>query len=631
MTQENKDRSEFRDTQGFSQDNYGEWDEGQHFRIPTRHPPVAKQLERVWDINHEEPHDNLVKNTGDGGTSIRVTGTPEIDIENYEKEYYKLFMKESEDPLKLAQYLKTKVDPTTLAKTASTWKALGEERGLLGDFYVTVAPFETCKEANTFFKAHNKQALFVQKEAKCNGCVYNKGTTCGLTSKYLTDKVPYTAGIAKKYLNKLVQEGTLPSKIANRLISTNSPKEAIKAANLYKSSQKFKETQADTYSKYTEAKAITATNAKDQDRVVVGSIVEKLIKKGVDYDSIITKVGKHVGSGFVKDLVPKAIRNVAPLNTVKFANCADFLKGHVSLITKDASCSGCVFYADSFCEKFKASFIKEGQESAILNLGKKIKEAEFKNEGYMVNFFKKCIDSGISLVQIKESFKNRIASKQFNAYISGAVKSASKLDPYAFSKCAGNYYTDVDTVFRGANCTGCYFNQSTHCAKVSTKFSNPVKHEGNLYASDAPQDLIRPHEMMKDRPMSPEGKIASAGISGELSQRDVIKKLASQGVTTEEIKIILKEALSKTPLNAVKWNQCVKSATTEMAASLQKTDTCSGCVDNRGFKCSRLGKSFDNYEEKQAELVNTDTDAEWFADPDGSPHLKIPNMEIKFD
>lgn len=599
-----EDREKFRGLMGFSENMYDDTNDGEPLYIPAKRPPMVKELDNAWNVNHKEPPSNLISNTYDGATGYRVTEAPEVSLREYTQYYNNLFMKEkSAGAVRQALH---KVPANILRKTASIWQSLSKERGLIGEYYVKIGSFKDCHAADAFFKQHCKTAKFIQKETKCGGCKFNEGDRCGLMKKHLAEHIPYTNEIASALVKKAQSENWLNTEALSKVASYKDPKKKIQSIFLYKQAGKTANEIAGIQEKrggILEAEAFKKYKA-DTDKDIV-RILTAAIKKGASYEKIFNKVASHLGSTKVKSLMVQAVKGINPINTVAFMNCSDSLKGKVSLLIKDASCSGCVFYGGDQCNKYKVSFVNPKKDDVVTSISAKVKDAQIKNADHMVDYFAKCINSGIAHSQLKTAFVKRIPTQTLNTYVAKALQKATKVSAYNFCRCTDAPLEKVAKLYRDENCTGCYFNANTQCNKLKKAFVNPEHIDKTGYTvTETDLPMVNDH---------PDIKKASRLLEKNVSEQVALKVLAAKGATGNHITDSMKTAIQRQGyLDAVNWNGCKKTAYVEAAPALLKTETCTGCNDNQGMKCSRLSKDFvnasDYTEQESNEVVNAGYD-----------------------
>ena len=653
-TQEDQDRIRFQETMGFEKDMYAHLNSPDHTTIPTRRPPASKQLQTAWLLNNEGPDSNYIQNTGAAGDAYRVTETSEVDYTTYEDQYFKLFMSEK-NPFRIAEILKQKVSSNVLQATQETWKTLSAERGLIGDFYVDLTPFKDCdKDAAPFVQQHCASAKFIKKLSACSGCGYREKHTCTLMKKTLTDEVPYTPRIAKALVANYVKARKLTPAQAGKVHAQATPKKQIQTAIMLANANKLSNAsmtpeKMEKYNVVKEATPLTPENVNKHDTKIVNAAIEKAIKKGATAATIIRQIGKHTGTSYVTENLYKIASNIQPLNAVKFAQCSDKLAGNVSLLMKDAQCGDCVFHEASAnrCTKLRANFIKQTEDEIATQLSSKVANTQLVSEQYMVDFFSRAIDAGVSYVQLKEAFHNRMVPQNFSSFMGKAVKKASKLSPATFTKCKGAFYQKVAKVYRNDDCITCPQNKLSHCAQLKKPFVNPELDQGNsqfnvnAMAEDKGQqmfaaDVIPAKEVRFERPISPNGQVAKQLISAGLSKNEIVQKFASEGLTGKDISLALTEALDKrTNFNTFVWDACNrKSALVQKTASLKKVSKCMSCRDHRGHKCSRYNKPFEASDlDKQHSSINAPVDngQGMFMKENGQVNAKVSEMVISFD
>lgn len=586
---------EFDPILGFSENMWSHLiDDSGNFVVPARRPPAAKQLERVWSINNAEPANNYISNSGDGGTGYKVTDSPAIPIKDYENMYFKMFMKDSESPFKVASIVQEKLSAEERRATASAFNAVSAESPLLGSYYVVVDPFKSCVEANEFFKAHCKTARYVKKVAKCGDCKFNRGTFCGLIGKKLAAEIPYEAAVVNAFIKKAYSERALTKEETLSILNHKVPKERLR--NFYRviaSKNNAGDTPPTSETpRYKQDNIVKAAQQVQQDIKVARLVVDKLVANGVSESDIIQKVGSLIGTPAVKELIPQSLRSLkGPLNAYKFAKCDDSLIGNIPLLKKDAACSDCVFYAGKSCSKFKVSFIQESQDPVILSLGERIKEARAKNKDYLNAFFVKCVDSGVSYNQLKQAFEINIGLKDLNELVKGSLKKASKLDPYRFSRCKGSFYDNVEQIHMGSGCNGCSFNAGSHCGKLKKAFNNPAQ-TPQMYATDIPTSGETPL-VMKSPEISKEAQLVVSKYQEGGNFATCVSSLKKASLSTPLIKKALYEAIkSLDTLDAVRWNGCQDSDLVKQAKNLVKTSSCGSCIMNGGSRCNKFKVAF---------------------------------------
>lgn len=594
MSQEDSDRQEFDNLLGFSQNMFSEWNTPTTVYIPTRHAPVSKQLERVWMINSAEPPNNLIENSGAGGTSYRVSDSPLISTKDYEDFYFSTFMKEHKNPFKIQNEV-AKLTEDDKEQSKEILLKVANEQVLLGGYYVSIVPFRDCHEAKDFFDKHNKTALFVKKEDACEGCVYNKGVKCALMHKHLADKIPYTTGIADAMLKQDVNKGLLDLKTASKLKVIQDPKQRIRSHLL--ATYKVKEAAAEA-PRYSQSNILSSSNVTVDDLKVVKDTVNKLIKNGVNYKTLITKVGSHVGTPVIKEIIASALPKVSPINMAKFADCPDEFKGRVAMLVKDATCEECIFNEGKTCSKYKVAFVQQSKDPVILELGKKIKEANFKNKNYVESFFAKCIDSGLSIGQLKEAFTISFGKEDLSNYLDGALKQAKKVDPFKFSKCSGDYFEKVAKVYQGSNCAGCHYNYGSHCAQLNKDFVNPSP-------STAPVPVLNSDSVQIDDVFNAVGKKAELMLRKGASLQQTVSVFNETGVSTSFIKQAMIDAVKNIgTINTVTLNDCKTSELVKYAKNVAYTNKCANCVYNEQNRCGMFSKEFANPITKKASVNN---------------------------
>lgn len=585
---------EFDPILGFSENMWAHLiDDPGNFVVPTRRAPAAKQLERVWSLNNAEPHNNYISNSGSGGTSYKVTDSPAIPLKEYENMYFKMFMKDSESPFKVASIAKEKLSEEERKATASVFNAISAESPLLGSYYVVAEPFKNCNEANNFFKQNCKTALYIKKMSKCTGCQYNRGSSCGLMGKKLAAEIPYEAAVVNTFVKKAYSERALTKDETLNILNQKNPKERLR--NYFRvmaAKKQTHDTDVDSPApRYTQDNIVKASQQVQQDIKVARVVVDKLVANGVSEKDIIQKVGSLIGTPAVKEIIPQALRSLkGPLNTYKFAKCDDSLIGNVALLKKDAACSDCVFYAGSSCSKFKTSFIQESQDPVIISLGERIKEARAKNENYLNAFFVKCVDSGVSYNQLKQAFEINIGLSELNGLLKGSLKQASKLDPYRFSRCKGSFYENVEQIHMGSGCNGCSFNAGSHCSKLKKAFNNPAQ-TPHMYAPDVPTGETP--LVMKAPELSKEARMVVAKYKEGGNFAVCVNTLKKASLSTPTIKKALYDAVkSMDTLDAVRWNGCQDSDIVKQAKYLVKTSSCGSCIMNGGSRCNKFKVAF---------------------------------------
>ncbi len=608
MTTEDKDREQFDNLMGFSTNMFSEWNTPDDtYTIPVKHAPMSKQLERVWLLNGTGPASNLIENTGAGGTSYRVSDSPLVSLKDYEDFYFTTFMKEHTNPLKATEALKEKVASVNSPEASALLMKIAGENVLLGGYYVSIAPFKDCNEAKDFFETHNKQAHFIQKESKCTGCVYNKQSKCALMHKYLADEIPYTDNIANAMLKQDVSSGVIDKKTASVLLKIKDPRQRIRKHILAKYVTKQAKQDQPTYMHTN----LAQDNVTKDDLKIVKSTIIKLVKSGADYSTIVTKVGAYVGTSLVKQLLPDLVAKVTPVNMAKFAGCTDEFRGKVAMLIKDATCEDCVFNENRTCGKYKVSFVKESKEPVLLDLGKKIKEANLKNKDYVVSFFSKCIDSGVSLSQLKESFTISLGKAETEGYLKEAVLKAKQLDPFKFSRCTGAHYAAVQSVFQGSNCAGCNYNQGSHCASLNKPFVNPSKH-ASMYPPSS-SDLIRPADILKgEEAPSEESLLVQSMFSKGASLRDTLNHFNDRGVSTGIMKQAMVDAVKRMEVvNTATLTDCRATELVKHATHVAHTSKCISCNYNQTTRCAMFSKPFaDKPNMKTASVVADDSEME---------------------
>lgn len=611
-----------------------EWYKGDpEVYMPAKRPPIAKELVNVWDHNHAEPVDNFVQNTGAGGESNRIRPTHEVSNNQYAAMYQKMLMSEK-NPFKLAEKMQ-RVPDDVVRKTASIIEKLDKEQGLLGNHYVTVKPFPDCRTAQKFFDKSCKTAKYIKKESKCEGCSFRSGNHCGMMGRDLVTQVPYSREDANEALKNAYNKGAIDREDFNKIAKIRDPKERLQ--NVYLAS---------AYNKYSpkndaegkrvvtplEDRGVGASDhrvkAADK-REALPNLIAKLIQNGVSWEKILSKTASSTGTAQIKSVLPIALKKISedyvtPINAVKFANCDDFLINNVSLLKKDASCGGCVFNQGHKCSKLKAAFVKEAGNDYVETVEKQIKKA-FTVSKDISGELAKYINAGVSNSILKTAFLNNSSLAEYNKQLEVALKTASKLSPFKFSGCEGDFYKHVAKVYRDHNCSTCYHNERTHCAKVKKAFVNPApeqfEHETALPMVD------RNTQIQKEAAI--QNKLENWAI--KQLERKVSSKTFIQAVTDKAPSHIASKVISNSiskaaSLNTAAWNNCTVDELTKKAQKVVRVKKCDGCRANHGSKCARFNKAFINpkAEVSFSENMPVENIMEYFDRPDGSS--RYPTM-----
>lgn len=612
-----------------------EWYSGNPETIPARRPPVAKQLVNVWDHNHAEPVNNYVKNTGAGGESNRIRPTHEVSHDQYANLYLKMLMEEK-NPYKLAERFK-RIPSDVLNKTASVIENLDDEQGLLGNHYVTIKPFSDCRTAQKFFEANCKTAKYIQKEAKCETCSFRNGSHCGMMGKDLAKEVPYTREAANTALKNAYTKGFISREDFTRIGKIKDYKERLQEVYLTTSDNKYA-FKNDAASKVhvtpledrgvgVSDNRVKAADKKD----ALPNLLTKLIQNGVSWEKILSKTAHINGSAHIKSLLPMALKKISedyvtPINAVKFANCDDFLINSVSLLKKDASCSTCVFNAGHKCAKLKAAFVKEADNDYVNTVEAQIKKA-FTVSKDISEPLSKYIDAGVSLKILETAFLKNSSASDFAKQLPSALKKASKVSPFKFSGCEGDFYKHVSSVYRDHNCSTCYHNERSHCAKLKKSFVNPVP---NQFEHETMLPMVnKSAQIEKERVLQEKlENWASSQLSKKVSERNFVKAVSEKAPAHIAKKVITNAISKAASLNTAAWNDCKVTDLTKVAQKVVRVKKCEGCRANQGYKCARYNKDFIN-PKKKVESFSSDMPVEdimeYFNRPNGD--ARYPEME----
>lgn len=626
---------DFREIFGFSNDMYTEWTEGSDVSLPTRHPPVSKQLERVWFENNAQPDNNFIQNTG-AGWANRVTPTGDVSLEDYRKKYFKLFMQNSDNPSKIASYLKESVEPSVLAATKEVWQDLAQEKGLLGSYYVTIEPFEKCATANEFFQKSCKTAKFIKRESKCNDCSKRRDSYCTLMKKHLAHEIPYSRTIASAIAKEKIKKGHLTLEEANTIIDSSNDYRKV-TQDIYTKSAINRATPkvapSPVYDLYKHKEVLAPTNVTAEDERIVKDVVASLIKRGVDYSTIMTKVGSHVGSHMTRKMIDKNLAEIAPINAVAFSDCSNDLKGKVSVLIEDASCSDCLYFRGNRCAKLKAAFVQTRQEELTSDLLEKMKAANVQGDEKLRLFIAKCIESGMSFAEMTATFMPSLGKTEFAKHMQASIKIAKKVSPYSFSKCSGSFYNTLPSVYRSPECTACHYNEGSKCAWVKKSFVNPdLSAEANITY----ENVAVPKSKSASAPTATKEeqhfvKVASRMIEQGYSGSDVRAVLASKELDSLDSHTVINAAAEglKT-LDAVAWSRCKEDEVYSHVASLVKTDTCLDCGYVQASRCGKLKLEFSNaeYGEVPLAMATEEDPYELFRSESGDINFGQSSLEI---
>lgn len=615
-----------------------EWYSGNPENIPAKRPPVAKQLETIWDHNNAESTNNYIPNTGAHTETNRARPSKEINSDHYTNIYLKAVMSEK-NPYKLAEFF-NRVPDNVIQKSARVIQALDKEQGLLGNHYVTIRPFDDCHDAQKFFKVSCKTAPYIKKEAKCQDCSYRKGNHCAMMSKTLVEEVPYTREIANEALKTAYTKGGLTREDFARIGKIKNYKERLQEVYLTQANNKYaakNDAAGKIHVTPLEDRGIGISDhrVKEADkRDAIPNLLTKLIQNGASWERILSKVASTTGTAYIKSLLPQALKKISedyvtPINAVKFANCDDFLVNSVSLLKKDAACSSCVFNQGHKCAKLKAAFVKEAD-----NDYKDVLESQFK-KAYTSNpdlseHMAKCINAGVSVKDIENSYLKVSKDKAaFNSQLEKALKTANKISPFRFSNCSGDYYKHVATVYRDHNCTACYHNAGTGCDKLKKAFVNPApKQFDHETALPMVSSQSSDHIAKKAAYTKKVEDWAQKQLEGrKVSEKSFFAAVSSKALNNPEK--IVKTAISKvSSLNTIAWNDCKINDFTKQANTVVRAKKCEGCMDNRGYKCSRFNKDFINPKQAKSfsEQMPIEDDMDFFNRPDGSP--RYPTVEF---
>ena len=630
---------------GLGQDWDEHWYEEETEIFITKRPPSTKELDAAWTENEKQQPANYVKNTGAGGESNKPKPPSDVNTKDYANLYLTTFMQDK-NPFTLAK--KIAMIPEDIREATSKYlKSAYAERGLLGDYYVSVQPFEDCRDAKEFFSKHCKTAQFIKKESKCTDCSYRSGKTCSMMGKPLFEtNPPYTHELANEWIKKDYELGNISKAAALKVANNENPKKKLQSFILAKYAEKYatpKETPLrviDTPTGDSGSGALADKLREANKKDIVPQILLNLIQKGVSYDTIVTKVASHTGSAYVKSVMPAVLKKISgsggyvvPINAYKFAECdSDILLGNVSLLRKDAACKGCVFNDnDRKCAKLKAAFVKEAEDNRLLGIGKQILAAKNKSAADLNKALKQCVDSGLSYSDIKSVYAKNIKSADFNTQITQAVKTAEKLNPFRFSNCEGSIYKHVASVYRTRDCNACHYNEGSHCAKVKKAFSNPVKDHYNHVAVQNTADASY-KQSVEDKKVAAVEAWALKQLEGRKIALESFEKAVAKH-SPHRTKEIIAQAVSKTAaINTVAWNDCKKGDVyLKQANAVVMTKKCVGCSDNRAVKCGRFNKDFINPQLKKAlsSEMPIETDESFFTRPDGSS--RYPTVEMDLD
>lgn len=546
------DKREFDAIFGFQENMWGHlFDADGNFKIPTRRPPIAKQLEKVWSIDNKDLPTNYISNTGAGGTSYRVSQKSELPLREFEDLYFRTFMENHQNPFKAEEILSNKVSKEEMQKTASVYNAVKDESPLLGRYYVSLKPFKSCQEANKFFNKHCKTATYAllpegQETCKCGNIGY-----CSNLKRIVVTEVPYTYKSVNKYIKKAFYQDHLINRAETKnIIQIKDPKDRLKqffnVINVKRLQPEAPKSHLTGPMEY-EKDVVRPNSYLDDPRQVAAMVIMRMVSKGATEEDIARVVMPKFGTSVVRDLIPEVIRKMnMPINTYKFNGCQDNLKGSVPLLIKDSYCPQCVFYEGNRCGKYQVSFVNEASNPEILSIGRKLEAAAAKNEKAVRKFFKRCMASGVKKSVLKNAFNITLGDQKFNEYV--------------------NNWQDPNFV---------------------EPLQNPVPQQS--YAAD-----LAPQEEYVSQEVSPIVKDIVQMYEEGATEEQCKNFLRTMGYPEDQIYSALNTAVREIgTLNSVQWNDCADSDHVMQADKLEKTETCDRCIMNGGIRCNKFKKMFD--------------------------------------
>ena len=188
---------------------------------------IIPQLVESWTYTGKDKTASIIPNTSDSAARVEKISSEDVaGVINTAKKEMMLGLTGSP----LAQKLSSIYQPKLIKAAKEELKKLANEQGLLGNVYIDLSPFDSCKDAARILGSSRiRMAKYVVGSPKRHVCASHDQGMCKELRKKVLSSMEYNESILSEYTSHLKVAGVIESSV------NIESKEQLRAAILYKS------------------------------------------------------------------------------------------------------------------------------------------------------------------------------------------------------------------------------------------------------------------------------------------------------------------------------------------------------------------------------------------------------------